>query len=39
MKSTTPVFERLKLTYVVREMRRMGGRVDLEERLLFADQK
>ena len=35
MKSTTPVFEKLELTYVVREMRRMGGRVDLEERLFF----
>tara|TARA_A100001011_G_scaffold83699_1_gene87445 strand:- start:701 stop:877 length:177 start_codon:yes stop_codon:yes gene_type:complete len=24
MKSTTPVFEKLELTYVVREMRRIG---------------
>ena len=33
MKSTTPVFEQLELTYVVREMRRLGG--DIEERLFF----
>ena len=37
MKSTTLVFEKLELTYVVREIRRIEG-VDLEERLC-SDQK